>query len=75
MQDNWVLVFSSAHLHQVEIIREVLLDNAIIASIFNKQDSMHKHLNYFQPIELYVKKEDAFDAKQIINKINFEHNN
>ncbi len=60
--EGWTCIFSSAHLHEVEIMRGILDDNNINAIVVNKQDSVY----LFGEIDLYVKFEDAFIANQII---------
>jgi len=60
--EGWTCIFTSAHLHEVEIMRAILEDNQINAIIVNKQDSVY----LFGEIELYVRFEDAFVANQII---------
>lgn len=60
--EGWTCIFTSAHLHEVEIMRAILDDNQIKAIVVNKQDSVY----LFGEIELYVRFEDAFVANQII---------
>ncbi|MFW5974651.1 MAG: putative signal transducing protein [Bacteroidota bacterium] len=64
MQDNWSKVFESGQQYQVELIKGMLKEHDIEAVSLNKQDSSY-HIGTF---ELYVKVEDAFKAKQIIEK-------
>ncbi len=68
MESDWVKIFSTAdHLH-LEILRERLREKDIPSAVINKQDSMHVHLNSQIMIELYVAKDNAFQAIQIIEK-------
>jgi hypothetical protein len=68
MDKNWTKIFSSSQLYKVEIIKGLLSENNIVSIEINKQDSAY----LFGEIELYVKVEDAFQAKQIIVKYNSE---
>jgi hypothetical protein len=62
MFDNWVLVYSSAQLYEAEMIKDIMADNGIECVIMNQQDSVYK----FGDIDLYVPKDDAFRAKQLL---------
>ncbi len=64
MQDNWSKVFESGQQFQVEIIKGMLKEHDIEAVSLNKQDSAY----HIGAVELYVPVEDAFRAKQIIEK-------
>ncbi|MGM0566609.1 MAG: DUF2007 domain-containing protein [Bacteroidota bacterium] len=64
MQDNWSKIYESGQQFQVEIIKGMLKEHGIEAVSLNKQDSVY-HIGSF---ELYVPVEDAFKAKQIIEK-------
>jgi len=68
MSDEWVLVYSSNLEYEVEILKMRLGEEGIMAYILDKRDSAYK----FGDIELYVKTEDAFLAKQFISK-HFNH--
>ena len=59
---NWVMVYSSAFAHKVEIVKSLLEENEIDCVIMNKQDSSY----LFGEIELHVKDTDVLEAKQII---------
>lgn len=60
--EGWTCISSSAHLHEIELLRGILEDHQINAIVINKQDSSY----LFGEIELYVSVEDAFNAIQII---------
>lgn len=64
MEDNWTQVYSSSQQFQIELIRGLLKEHDIESVTMNKQDSFY----HFGSVELYVKVEDAFRAKQIIEK-------
>jgi hypothetical protein len=64
MDPNWMKVYSSNQLWQVELIKGLLADHDIESIIVNKKDSSY----LFGEVELYVNVEDAFTAKQIIIK-------
>ncbi|MDP4162610.1 MAG: DUF2007 domain-containing protein [Bacillota bacterium] len=66
--DNWVKVFSSSKAYLVEIAQGVLEEEGIESVIINQIDSAY----LFGECELYVKNEDAFNALQIISKIESE---
>lgn len=64
MEDNWTQVYTSAQHFQIELVKGLLKENDIDSISINKQDSVY----HFGAIELYVNVEDAFRAKQIIEK-------
>jgi hypothetical protein len=66
LDNSWVSVYSSAYMHQVDIVSAVLKDNDITSVIINKQDSSY----HFGEIELHVQADDVLAAKQIIQKNN-----
>ncbi|MHC1708311.1 MAG: DUF2007 domain-containing protein [Bacteroidales bacterium] len=65
---NWVKIYSSSLVHEVEIFRGMLEENGIEAVIINKKDSAY----LFGEAELYVTADDAFDAKQLISNKDLE---
>jgi hypothetical protein len=64
MDENWEMVFSSATLYRVEMIKSLLEEENIDSVIINKKDSAYN----FGEIELYVKREDILVTKVIINR-------
>lgn len=66
--ENWVKVFSSDQEYLVEITKSILGDENIDAVIINKKDSSY----HFGECELYVTKENALEALNIISKIESE---
>lgn len=66
--ENWVKVFSSNQEYLVEITKGVLEEEDIDAVIINKKDSSY----LFGEAELYVKKENALVALNLISKIESE---
>ena len=65
MEKDWIKIYSSPQIHKIEIVKGVLGDNNIKSVSINKHDSSYRS---FGEIELYVNKEDALKALQIINK-------
>ena len=63
MKDNWVKIYSSVHIHKVEIIQALLKEDEIDSIILNKRDSTY----LFGEIELYVAVENVLKSKQIIS--------
>ena len=66
--ENWVKVFSSDQIYLVEITKSILQDENIEAVIINKKDSAY----LFGECELYVEKENALIASNLISKIESE---
>ena len=65
MEKHWEKVYSSVHLHKVEMIKGMLATKEIESIIINRQDSFYKSVG---EIELYVKCDNVLEALQIINK-------
>lgn len=68
MMNNWTCVYSSNQAYQLNIAHDVLEAEGIESVIVNKIDSSY----LYGESELYVKKEDALMALQIIEKIKNE---
>ncbi|MEA3503839.1 MAG: DUF2007 domain-containing protein [Bacteroidota bacterium] len=64
MEEDWVMVFSSAQRYLVDIYHDVLEDADIESVVVDKKDSMY----LLGAVELYVRVENAFIAKQLIEK-------
>ena len=64
MEKDWVKIYSSTMVNDIEIVKAVLADNAINAIVINKKDSSY----LFGEIEVYVNNNDVLRAKQIIIK-------
>ena len=64
MEKDWVNIYSSTQANDIEIMKAVLADNDILAIDINKKDSSY----LFGEIEVYVNRNDALKAKQIIIK-------
>ncbi len=62
MFDNWVVIYTSDQLYEVEMVRNYLNDHGIECVVMNKKDSAYM----FGDIEVYVPTEEAFSAKQLI---------
>jgi len=69
MEKNWINIFSSANPIEVEIIKQMLAENNIIAVVISKQDSSY---NMFGTIDLYVTENEQEIALQLIHKKNNE---
>ncbi len=65
MIDNWIKIYSSSQFYDIEMAKAILLDNGIESVEISKKDSAY----LFGEIELYVEKEKAFQAKQIISNL------
>jgi len=68
MDENWTLIFSSSKTYMAEMYKGMLEENDILSVVVNKQDSAY----LFGEAELYVKVDDAFNAKQLLSKNNIE---
>jgi len=70
---NWVVVYTSSNLNNVEIVKEILAENEIDSVIINKQDSMHLNLinGATELISLHINPENVVKAKHIISKTSF----
>ncbi len=66
MDEEWVSIYTSAQLYEIEIIRGLLLENDIETYVMNRQDSSY----LFGEIDLLVNRDDYMKAKQIIQKNN-----
>jgi len=64
MEKDWVKIYSSTLVNDIEILKAVLADYAINAIDINKKDSSY----LFGEIEVYVNHNDVLKAKQIIIK-------
>ena len=69
MKKNWANIFSSTNPIEVEIIKQMLTENNIVAVVLNKQDSSY---NMFGAIDLYVTENEQAIALQLIHKQNNE---
>ena len=66
--DNWVKVYSATQVYLAEITKSVLEDEGIDAVVVNKKDSSY----LFGECEVYVRKENALNALNLISKIESE---
>ncbi len=62
MSEDWVKIYTSSKLFEIELIRGLLLENDIESFVINKQDSSY----LFGEVELYVSNSDVLNANQII---------
>ena len=68
MDAKWTKIYSSTLLYKVDILKGLLAENNIQSVIVNKRDSVY----LIGEIELFVNVEDAFRAKQILIKREYE---
>jgi hypothetical protein len=64
MDENWEVIFRCTAPYKAEILKALLEENDIPAVVINKKDSLY----LFGEIEVYVKREDILQAKQIVNR-------
>ena len=62
MENGWINILTSTNHFQAQIIEGLLIQNRIPVIIMNKKDSSY----LFGNIELYVKENDAKNAKRLI---------
>ncbi len=67
MESDWVKVCVVSSEIESQFIEKILLDNNIPATRVSNQVSMHIHLNTNSSIDIYVAKDNAFQAVQILN--------
>lgn len=65
MGNDWVTVYRSTALHNVELAKHLLLQRQIEAVILNQQDSFYKTIG---EIRLLVRSNDVMLAKRIISE-------
>lgn len=72
MEINWTKVFTTTDTIQAELIKARLEESNIPVAFVSKQDSMHLHLNTQMQhgVEIFVAKDNAFKAIQLIEKLN-----
>jgi hypothetical protein len=63
MKENWINIFTSSNPIKVEIVKQMLNENNIIAVTLNKQDSSY---NLFGSIDLYIKEKNRTTALDLI---------
>ena len=63
MEEGWTKVYSTDKPYQADIVLEVLEENDIVGVVLNKKDSSY---TFFGFTEVYVNKDDAEKAKEII---------
>ena len=69
MEKNWVSIFSTDQPYLADIARQVLDENNISSIIVNRKDSSYQA---FGEVELYVNRDQALRAKNLIKNINNE---
>lgn len=63
MLDNWTRIYHSIEVFKVEVLKEFLLHNDIVAVVINKNDSAHL---VFGEAELYVENGSVELATKLI---------
>jgi len=66
MDKEWVLIYSSSQLFEVELLSGMLNENDIESIVINKQDSLY----LIGEIELHVPIDNILKAKQLISNFN-----
>ncbi|MEY4594826.1 MAG: hypothetical protein RIQ47_1236 [Bacteroidota bacterium] len=61
---DWEKIYIAGQLHQAEIVKAVLEDHEIEASIIDKRDSSY----LFGDVEVYVQQKDVAEARRIITE-------
>jgi len=69
---DWIAVYSTDFLYKAEMIKSNLSGAEIEAIILSQKDSSYPVSGDLSVIKLMVKKEDADDAKKLIEDINTE---
>ena len=69
MEKNWINIFNSSNPIEVEIVKQMLAENNIVAVVLSKQDSSY---NMFGTIDLYVTENKQEITLQLIHKQNNE---
>lgn len=64
MELNWIKIYSTQNFFTAEMIRQMLIDNAIPAVIINKQDSSYR----FGFVEVFAHQEHEQTAKTLIDE-------
>ncbi|MCA1763315.1 MAG: putative signal transducing protein [Cryomorphaceae bacterium] len=64
MDKDWVAVYTSGSLHNVELLKHLLNQSDIDAIVLNQQDSFYKTIG---DIKLLVRRENVIPAKKIIS--------
>lgn len=63
MAKDWVVIFSSTLLHEIELYKQILLMEGIESVVLNQKDSFYVSIG---DIKLLVKNTDVIRAKNII---------
>lgn len=66
MEKNWVSIFSTEKAYLADIARLVLDENNISSIVLNRKDSSYQMLG---EIELYVNRDEALRAKNLLKSI------
>ncbi len=63
MEKNWVKIYKSTNFYQSEFVKQMLIQHAIEAVLFNRQDSAYP---FFGNVEVYVHNEDFNHAIELL---------
>jgi hypothetical protein len=64
MDKEWVLIYTSNKMYEIEILKGLLLENNIESFVMNKQDSLY----LIGEVELHVPIDDMLKAKIILSE-------
>ncbi len=62
MEKDWIKIFTSSDFYRAEIVKQVLIENAIDAVLLNKQLSGYN----IGAVEVYIHQEDFSKAVEIM---------
>jgi len=72
MKNDWVPVFSSTSVYELNIVKAVLIEHGIKAVVLDQHDSMIGALNIGHLNNVLVDGDDVVRAKHLIKDIEFE---
>ena len=62
MNDKWIKIYTSHQFYKSEMVKQILIDNAIDAVLMNKQDTAYK----FGEVEVHIPESGYSNALEII---------
>lgn len=65
MDENWQEVFSTSHVWQAEMAKQILEENEITAVVINRKDSSY----LFGEVAVYAEIKNAEKAKELLKDI------
>ena len=66
-KNNWVKIYNTTNNFEGTILEGKLKEAGIPVQVISKQDSMYKQFDFLVNVEIYVPKEEAFNAVKLIN--------